>query len=390
MSAYSAGASISILTSGSTTPTVYTLTSTTTIKGLGTGDTLASPDRVVLDLSTSSSTTVTAIWVIAPRPSFVEGTVSAYSAGASISILTKGSTTPTVYTLTSSTTIKGLGSGDTIASPDRVVLELSATSSTTVTAIWVAVPRPVWVEGTVSAYSAGASISILTKGSTTPTVYTLTSSTTVKGLGSGDTLASPDRVALELSATSSTTVTEILVFVPRPVWVTGTVSAYSAGVSISILTKGSTTPTLYTLTGTTTIKGLGSGDTLASPDRVALELSATSSTTVTEIWVFAPRPVWVTGAVSAYSAGASISILTKGSTTPTVYTLTSTTTVKGLGSGDTLASPDPVALLLSATSSTTVTEILVLRPWIGGPGDHGNGHSLGRQFGSIRGAHFRI
>jgi len=334
---------------------------------------------------------------------FAEGTVSSYTAGTSISILSNGSTTPTPYTLTSATTIKGLGSGDTLASPDRVVLALStvtpATTPPTVTAIFVFAPKPVWVEGTVSSYTAGTSISILSKGSATPTPYTLTSATTIKGLGSGDTLASPDSVFLELStvtpATTPPTVTAIFVFTPKPVWVEGTVSSYTAGTSISILSKGSTTPTPYTLTGSTTIKGLGSGDTLASPDRVVLELStvtpATTPPTVTAIFVFAPKPVCVTGTVSSYVAGTSISILSKGSTTPTPYTLTSATTITGLGSGDTLASPDRVSLVLStvtpATTPPTVTAIKVLGSWGGGFGQHGNDRSHGRGFGGLEGGH---
>jgi hypothetical protein len=67
----------------------------------------------------------------------VEGTVSAYVAGTSISILSKGSTTPVVYALTSATTITGLATGVTLASPDRVVLELSTTTPVTVTSIKV-------------------------------------------------------------------------------------------------------------------------------------------------------------------------------------------------------------------------------------------------------------
>jgi len=59
----------------------------------------------------------------------VEGTVSAYVAGTSISILSKDSTTPVVYALTTATTITGLAAGATLASPDRVVLELSTTTA---------------------------------------------------------------------------------------------------------------------------------------------------------------------------------------------------------------------------------------------------------------------
>jgi uncharacterized membrane protein YgcG len=116
---------------------VYALTSATTITGLATGVTLASPDRVVLELSTTTPVTVTSIKVKTPCAAKVEGTVSAYVAGTSISILSKDSTTPVVYALTSATTITGLATGVTLASPDRVVLELSTTTPVTVTSIKV-------------------------------------------------------------------------------------------------------------------------------------------------------------------------------------------------------------------------------------------------------------
>ena len=147
------------------------------------------------------------------------------------------------------------------------------------------------VEGTVSAYSAAVgatngSISILSKGGST-TTYTLTSATTITGLAAGATLASPDRVALELSTTTPVTVTSIKVKTPCAAKVEGTISAYSAAVgatngSISILSKGGSTTT-YTVTSATTITGLAAGATLASPDRVALKLSTTTPVTVTSI-----------------------------------------------------------------------------------------------------------
>jgi predicted hydrolase (HD superfamily) len=141
----------------------------------------------------------------------VEGTVSAYVAGTSISILSKDSTTPVVYALTTATTITGLAAGATLASPDRVVLELSTTTPVTVTSIKEKTPCAAKVEGTVSAYVAGTSISILSKDSTTPVVYALTTATTITGLAAGATLASPDRVVLELSTTTPVTVTSIIV-----------------------------------------------------------------------------------------------------------------------------------------------------------------------------------
>ena len=65
------------------------------------------------------------------------------------------------------------------------------------------------------------------------------------------------------------------------------------------------------------------------------------------------------GVVSAYTAGSSISITAPGASTPTVYTLTSATTIVGLASGATLAPGAHVGLVLSSTTPATVTTILV-------------------------------
>ena len=58
-----ANGSISILSKHSTTPVVYVTTPATTITGLAASATLASPDKVVLVLSTTTPVTVTSIFV---------------------------------------------------------------------------------------------------------------------------------------------------------------------------------------------------------------------------------------------------------------------------------------------------------------------------------------
>ena len=151
----------------------------------------------------------------------------------------------------------------------------------------------------------------------------------------------------------------------------GIVTAYVAGTSISITAKGATTPTTYTLTSATVINGLGAGATLAVGAQVTLELSSTTPVTVTAINVEAPKAVRVEAIVSSYTAGSSITVLVNGATTPTTYTLTSTTTVVGLATGATLASPTNVDLVLSTTTPTTVTSIFVEASGEG----HGSGHA---------------
>ena len=141
----------------------------------------------------------------------VEGIVSAYVPGSSISITSKGASTPTTYTLTSATTITGLATGATLALGAEVDVVLSNTTPVTVTSIKVETPKPVRLEAVVSTYTAGSSISVLVMGSTTPTTYVVTSATTITGLATGATLASPANVDLVLSTTIPNTVTSIFV-----------------------------------------------------------------------------------------------------------------------------------------------------------------------------------
>ncbi len=112
----------------------------------------------------------------------VMGVVSAYTAGTSISITLPGATSPTTYNLTSTTPVLGLASGASLITGTPVFVLLSGTTApVTVIAIRVEAPRPVRVEGVVSAYTAGTSISITPRGATTPVLYNLTSSTTIVG-----------------------------------------------------------------------------------------------------------------------------------------------------------------------------------------------------------------
>jgi hypothetical protein len=95
----------------------------------------------------------------------------------------------------------------------------------------------------------------------------------------------------------------------------------------------------------------------------------------------------VEGIVSAYVAGTSISITSKGATTPTVYTLTSATVINGLAAGATLASPANVDLVPSTTAPTTVTSIFVEA---NGEGNgHGNGNCGSTTSGTRQGGFSR-
>ena len=236
----------------------------------------------------------------------VSGVVTGYVAATSISVLSAGSVTPTSYTLDANTTITGLATGAS-APPvgDTVTLTLPTSASTTVTSISVATPvvtpPAVKVEGTVVAFVAGTSISVSTKGSTLATVYTLNSYTTITGLATG--VSAPavgDIVDLTLSTTTNVVVLSISdlgapVAPVSPVvaraysdedamQVEGTVTAFVAGVSISVMSGDAATPTLYTLDANTTITGLAAGVTApVIGDRVHLTMSAGTTPVVLSI-----------------------------------------------------------------------------------------------------------
>ncbi|HEY5120440.1 MAG TPA: hypothetical protein VII84_02585 [Acidimicrobiales bacterium] len=223
---YVAGTSISVLTKGAMAPTSYALDAATTISGLATGVTAPMVgDNVDLVLSSTTPVSVTSITIdaphVAPPAMTIEGTVLAYVAGTSISVSTKDSTTPTLYALNASTTITGLGTGVTApAVNDNVDLVLSTTTPVVVlsikdegvklTPLAPVAPTSMKIEGTVTAFVAGTSISVTPKDSTTPTLYALDANTTITGLGTGVTApAVGDNVDLWLSTTTPVVVLTI-------------------------------------------------------------------------------------------------------------------------------------------------------------------------------------
>ena len=226
---YVAGTSISVLATGATVPTSYVLTAATTITGLATGATAPVVGASVnLVLSTTTPVTVTSITVatplVAPPAAQIEGTVVAYVAGTSISVLSRDSTVPTVYTLDAATAITGLGTGVTApAIGDNVDLTLSVTpavvvmtikdegvTQSPVTTVTPSNPTSLRIEGTVSAFVAGTSISVLSRDSTVPTMYPMDAATTITGLDTG--VMAPaigDNVDLTLSTTTPAVVLTI-------------------------------------------------------------------------------------------------------------------------------------------------------------------------------------
>jgi len=238
--------------------------------------------------------------VTTPAINKVGGTVLGYVAGTSISVLTKGATAPTSYALSATTTISGLATGVTApAVGDNVDLVLSSTTPVTVTSITIDAPRTaplMKIEGTVIAYVAGTSISVQTKDSATPTLYVLNAATTITGLATGVTApAVSDNVDLMLSTTTPVVVLSIKdegVTETKPVApiaetstvIEGTVTAFVAGTSISVMAKDATTATTYTLDASTTITGLATGVTApAVGDNVDLMLSSTTPVVVLSI-----------------------------------------------------------------------------------------------------------
>src|SRR5665213_1209226 len=171
--------------------------------------------------------------------------------------------------------------------------------------------------------------------------------------------------------------------------VEGVVTAYSlSGLSISLTTKGSSSPVTYVLTTTTTVNGLAA--TATAPivgDNVDLVLSTTLPTTVISIVIDKVHPQRVEGVVTAYSlSGLSLSLTTKTSSSPVAFVLTTATTVNGLAA--TASAPivgDNVDLVLSTTLPTTVISIVIDK--VHGMGLGGFSGSGSHNFGGNAGHH---
>ncbi len=215
----------------------------------------------------------------------VEGRVTGYTSGQSITVQTWRSSTPVTYSLTTSTSIFGVAAGASPVIGDHVSLLVSSTTPVVVIAIRVQTPEAIHVEGLVTGYSAGASITVQTRRSSTPLTFTLTSNTSITGLAAGVSVVVGDHVYLVLASTVSGNVDSIRVQTPEAIHVSGVVTAYAAGNSIAIENEDATTPTTYALTPATTTEGLATGVNLAVGDHVKLLLSSTSPVTVTSIVV---------------------------------------------------------------------------------------------------------
>ncbi len=226
---YVSGSSISLLAFGASVPTSYLLNSATTVNGLATGTSAPSlGDKVSLVLTVTPPDTLASITIdtplVSPPAVKVEGTVVAFVADTSISVSTNNSAVPTQYALNTFTTITGLATG--VSAPaigDHVDLTLSTSAAVVVmairdegvTAVPVTTPSSpatasLRVEGTVTEFVAGASISVLRHHGTALEVYTLDGATTISGLATG--VSAPaigDHVDLTLSTSTSQVVLTI-------------------------------------------------------------------------------------------------------------------------------------------------------------------------------------
>ena len=162
----------------------------------------------------------------------------------------------------------------------------------------------------------------------TVTVYTITG-TTVFAEGMTTVLPSAlvngSFIGVQVIATGSTTAGVIEIVPPRPIWEVGVVSTVSS-TSVTI-TDHSGTPSTFAITGTTTFL---EGKTTVLPaalimgSHVAIQVSASALMTALSIEIAPPRPICVSGLVTAASL-TSVTI-TGHNGTPDTFAITGTTT----------------------------------------------------------------
>ena len=275
--------------------------------------------RVQITLTGSPATAAT-VNLLSAAPIFVGGTVSA---------LTPSTGTPTSVTIQprdrhralitvalNGSTLYYLG-GTTSTVASLVVgsqVELEATGNpATATVVKIAPPRPIWIEGTVSALtpSTGIPTSVTIEPSAhnaVPVTIALASSTVYRQAGSVVTIADllvGSRVVVEASGNPQTA-SMIRIAKPRPVYVSGMVTALTPSTgtptSVTVQPDGNfSAPVTVDLTATTVYDQLKATVTVAAllvGSHVVITASG-SPLSATVVRISAPLPDVTIGSVTA-------------------------------------------------------------------------------------------
>ncbi|MBU6514474.1 MAG: hypothetical protein KGL23_01655 [Acidobacteriota bacterium] len=302
--------------------------------------------RVQITLTGSPATAAT-VNLLSAAPIFVGGTVSALTPSTgtptSVTIQPRDPHRAVVTVALNAATLYYLG-GTTSTVASLVVgsqVELEATGNpATATVVKIAPPRPIWIEGTVSALtpSTGTPTSVTIQPSAhnaVPVTIALASSTVYRQAGSVVTIADllvGSRVLVEASGNPQTA-TLIRIAKPQPVYVTGMVTALTPSTgtptSVTVQPAGSfTAPITVNLSSTTVYDQLKTTVTVAAllvGSRVVITASG-SPLSATVVRIAAPLPDVTIGSVTAVT-NAVLTVQPQAvGATPINFTLTPTTT----------------------------------------------------------------
>ncbi len=275
--------------------------------------------RVQITLTGSPATAAT-VNLLSAAPIFVGGTVSALTPSTgtptSVTIQPRDPHRAVVTVALNAATLYYLG-GTTSTVASLVVgsqVELEATGNpATATVVKIAPPRPIWIEGTVSALtpSTGTPTSVTIQPSAdnaVPVTIALTSSTVYRQAGSVVTIADllvGSRVLVEASGNPQTA-TMIRIAKPQPVYVAGMVTALTPSTgtptSVTVQPAGSfTAPITVNLSSATVYDQLKATVTVAAllvGSRVVITASG-SPLSATVVRIAPPLPDVTIGSVTA-------------------------------------------------------------------------------------------
>ncbi len=275
--------------------------------------------RVQITLTGSPATAAT-VNLLSAAPIFVGGTVSALTPSTgtptSVTIQPRDPHRAVVTVALNAATLYYLG-GTTSTVASLVVgsqVELEATGNpATATVVKIAPPRPIWIEGTVSALtpSTGTPTSVTIQPSAdnaVPVTIALTSSTVYRQAGSVVTIADllvGSRVLVEASGNPQTA-TMIRIAKPQPVYVAGMVTALTPSTgtptSVTVQPAGSfTAPITVNLSSATVYDQLKTTVTVAAllvGSRVVITASG-SPLSATVVRIAPPLPDVTIGSVTA-------------------------------------------------------------------------------------------
>jgi small nuclear ribonucleoprotein (snRNP)-like protein len=386
----------------SSNPTTYTLGTAATITADGAASTLgalAVGDEIVLTLSSTTPTTVTAIKATGKS---LDGSVTAVDTTAGTITLTpddgSASTTVTIPSAATITVNGATGALTGVTTGSQVHIQYSATDNTTIASVDdFTLPAGLFggfggdhnndaAFGTLVSVDATANTITLSNvswdaSSPTQTTYTLGTGATIIADGATSTLAAlavGDKIQLTLSSTTPTTVTAVTATGKS---LDGSVTAVdtTAG-TITLTPNDAGASTTVTIPSTATITVNGATGTLAgitTGSLVHIQYSATDNTTVLRVSDFAVPTLpggfggdhhhdGASGTLLSVDATADTITLSSNSwdsssATQTTYTLGTAATITADGVASTLgalAVGDQIQLALTGTTPATVTAVV--------------------------------